>query len=220
MNSSLVGKLAPLSGIIMVVLWLAGIVLIPGGFSYTLTPDQAWQAFSANPGRVQAGALLAGWYSVVFFIAFAGSVFDALRRAEAKEGPFAAIGFGGAVVSAFAFAAANGLLWMAGNRAGRPGGVSVEYAVVMNDLYSALLANVLSVGLAAFLGGSGIAALRTRTFPAWLGWVSVVFGVGLLSPIHWIFEGLFTIWVIVVSLLIYKRNQGFEREPTRVMEER
>lgn len=204
MNSSLLGKLTPLSGILMVVLWLAGIVVITGGFSYMLTPEQAHQALSANPGRVQAGALLAGFYSVVFFIAFAGSVFHALRRAEAGESLFAAIGFGGAVLSAAAFAAAYGLLWVAGNRAGRPGGVSAEYAVIMNDVYSALLANVLSVGLAAFIGASGVAALRSRVLPSWLAWVSMAFGVGLLTPLHWLFEGLATVWIVVVSLQLYR----------------
>lgn len=206
MNSSSLERLAPLSGIVMVVLWLAGIVLVTGSFSYTATPEEALQSLGQDPGRTQAGALLAGFYSVVFFVAFAGSVFNALRQAEAEDSPFASIGYGGAAVCAVAFAVAYGLLWVAANRAGGVGGVSAEYAVIVNDLYSALLANVLSVGLAVFIGASGIAALRTGAFPIWLGWVSVVFGIGLLTPAHWVFEGLSTIWIFIVSIHLYRRS--------------
>ncbi len=76
----------------------------------------------------------------------------------------------------------------------------------MHDLYSVLLAGVISFGLAAFIGATGIISLRTRLFPAWLGWASVVFAVGLMTPLHFIFEGLAIIWIVVVSLLLYQRG--------------
>ncbi len=219
MSVDRLSKWAPLSGIVMVVLWVVGILDVTSGFGYTATPAQALHRFSQDPVRVQRGALLAGYLAPVFLIWFAGSLFSALREGEAESGPLPAIAFGGGVVCSIALVLGYGVLWVAATRAGRVGSLSADYAVVMNDLYSIVLANVLSVGLVAFIGATGIASLRSGIFPAWLGWVSVVFGLGLLTPIHWIFEGLSTIWVIVVSLLLYKRNQGIESDPTGVPEE-
>lgn len=207
MNTARLSKLAPLSGIIMVVLWIFGLILVTAEFGYTITRNEALDGLSENPARIQAGTLLAGFYSVVFLIGFAGSVSSALRDAETEGGRLAAIAFGGALVAGIALASGYAILWVAATRAGRPGSVTAEYAVIMNDLYSARLANVLSVGLAAFTGTTGIISLRTRLFPAWLGWVSVVFGVGLLTPMHWVFEGLATAWIVVVSIQLYRRDR-------------
>jgi hypothetical protein len=202
MNSAGFMQIAPLSGIVLVVTWLVGAVLIGGGFGYMTAPGDVIDIFNRNPNRVQIGALIAGFYSVVFLILFVGTVFSALREREA--GTLAAVALGGGVVCAIALALGYGVMWVAAVRAGRPAGISPEYALAMNDLYSVLIANVLSVGLAAFIGAVGIASLGTNLFPTWLGWVSVVFAVGLLTPIHWIFEGLSFIWIVVVSIMMYR----------------
>lgn len=115
----------------------------------------------------------------------------------------AAFSLGGGVVTAIGMAIGCGIIWVAAARAGRIGDLTPEAALILNDLTLVMLANVLSFGLAVFIGATGIGSLQTNLFPAWFGWISVVFAIGLLSPIHYIFEGLAPIWIAVVSIWLY-----------------
>jgi len=200
MNNALFERLAPFSGIVMVVLWVIAIVLT-SPLEYFPTQERAFEILSENATRIQRGALIGGFYSLVFLLWFAGSVFSALRESEGSR--LAAIAFGGAVVCAIGMAVGFGILWVAAARAVRPGGLNPDAAVIMYDLSTVMLASVVSIGLAVFIGATGIGSLRTGLFPAWFGWVSVVFAIGLLTPIHYIFEGLSGIWVILASLLLF-----------------
>jgi hypothetical protein len=196
-------RLLPLTGILSVVLLVFGGVLVTSAFAYWITPEQALEAFNRDPARIQRGALLAGFYAAVLFILFAGSLISALRAHEGPSGPFTPIALAGATLCAIALAIGYGALWVAATRASRPEGITPDYAVVYNDLYSVLLANVATIGLAALIGATGLVSLRTGLFPTWLGWVSVAFAVGLMTPLHWIFEGLALVWIIAVSVLLY-----------------
>jgi hypothetical protein len=195
-------NLAPLGGIVMVVLMVIGFLLI-WPLDYFPSAERALEIFSEDPPRVQRGALLAGFYSVVFLLLFAGSVFSALRNAPGGSGIMAAFALGGGVVTAIGMAIGCGIIWVAAARAGRIGDLTPEAALIMNDLSLVMLANVLSFGLAVFIGATGIGSLQTNLFPAWFGWISVVFAIGLLSPVHYIFEGLAFIWIPVVSIWLY-----------------
>lgn len=57
------------------------------------------------------------------------------------------------------------------------------------------------VGLAA-----GVAVLRSRQLPTWLGWAAIVIGVGVIAPI-WILQvALLYLWAVVVGILMYRRT--------------
>ncbi len=206
MHTNRLDTLAPLSGIAMVGALVTGHLLTGGFGGYRATADRALESVGQDPDRVYVGTLLAGFYSVILLIWFAGSVFSALREREGGTGRLSTIAFGGGIISAIALALGYGVYRHAAARAGMPVGLSLEAATVMHDLYSVLLAGVLSLGLAAFIGATGIVSLRTQLFPRWLGWTSVVFGIGLLTPLHFIFEGLAIIWIVVVSILLYRRG--------------
>jgi hypothetical protein len=57
---------------------------------------------------------------------------------------------------------------------------------------------------------TGMVVLRTRALPVWLGWVSLGVGLWLLiPPIGWAaLISAFPLWVIVVSLLLYRRGEA------------
>lgn len=202
MDSLTLERIAPLSGIAMVVVSIVGLILI-GSFDYFPTAGRALEIFSKNPSRVQRGALIAGFYGVVFLLLFTGTIFNALRSGEGATGWLAASSLGGGVVTAIGMAIGSGIIWVAAARAGRIGDLTPEAALIMNELALVMLANLLSVGLAVFIGATGIGSLQTHLFPAWFGWLSVVFAIGLLSPIHYIFEGLAYIWIAVVSIWLF-----------------
>lgn len=195
-------RIAPLSGIVMVVFSIVGLILI-GSFDYFPTAERALEIFSDKPDRVQRGALIIGFYGVVFLLLFSGTIFNALRNGEAGSGWLAASVLGGGVVTAIGMAIGSGIIWVAAARAGRIGDLTPEAALIMNELGLVMLANLLSVGLAVFIGATGIGALQTHFLPSWFGWLSVVFAIGLLSPIHYIFEGLAFVWIAVVSIWLF-----------------
>ncbi|HEY5728484.1 MAG TPA: hypothetical protein VIS72_00425 [Anaerolineales bacterium] len=207
MNINRLENLAPLSGIVMVGVLVTGHVLTGGFGGYQATAEKAIESVNQDPTRVYVGTLLAGFYSVILLIWFAGSVFSALREREGGAGRLSTIAFGGGVVSAIALALGYGVVRQAVARAGIPGGLGFEAATVMHALYSVFLAGVLSVGLAAFIGATGIVSLRTQLFPTWLGWTSVAMAIGLMTPLHFIFEGLAIIWITIVSILLYQRGK-------------
>jgi hypothetical protein len=194
--------LSPLTGVIMVVLMMAG-ALLASAFDYSPTTDRAVEIFSKNSNRVAIAGLV-GAISAILLAWFAGSVFSALHEREGGTGRLSMIAFGGCVFCAIGMALGYMVIYAAGARAGRPGGVSPEQAVMMYDLYTAILGGVVSVGLAVFIGAAGAVSLRTQLFPTWLGWASVVFAIGLLTPLNYIFEGLALIWVVVVSIRLYR----------------
>jgi hypothetical protein len=64
-----------------------------------------------------------------------------------------------------------------------------------------------AIGMAVLLFGAGLAVLRTRVLPRWLGWVAVVIGVlSLLGPGG--FLGFFVgpIWLAVAAVMLYVRR--------------
>jgi hypothetical protein len=65
--------------------------------------------------------------------------------------------------------------------------------------------------LAGFFSAFGLAAIRGRAFPTWLGWISLALAiVAVILPIGWavvIFA--FPLWILVVSALLW-----MQREPS------
>ena len=58
------------------------------------------------------------------------------------------------------------------------------------------------VTFALFMGASAVVSLRSGLFPAWLGWVSLVIALGLLTPIGYIVIILALLWLLIMSLSI------------------
>lgn len=202
MNASFLEKASPLSGIVTVVLLVYGLALIKPT-DYFPTPERATEIFSENPARIQQGATAAGFYSVVFLLWFVSSVFNGLSQgSENSIAP--AFALGGGIVLAIGLMLANGIFWFAAGRASRAGGMSPETAVIFYDLIQVFLSNVISIGLAVFIGATGIGSLQTHLFPIWLGWASLILAIGLLTPFHYIFEGLGFIWILAASIALYK----------------
>ncbi len=204
MNNSRLERLAPLSGAVTVVLVIIGALLF-GAYDYLPSADRAVEIFSDNPIRVMVGGYL-GSLSAFTLIWFSGSVYSALREREGGTARLSMVVFGGGVASSVALAAGYSVLVTAGVRAGAPGGISPVGAVTLYDLYGSILGQMFAITLAVFIGATAVVSLRTGMFPAWFGWVSALVAFGLLTPIAYIVLGLAVIWMIVVSIWLYRRG--------------
>jgi hypothetical protein len=70
------------------------------------------------------------------------------------------------------------------------------------DFYSHIMGQMFPVTFALFMGASAVVSLRSGLFPAWLGWVSLVIALGLLTPIGYIVIILALLWLLIMSLSI------------------
>lgn len=196
-------RLAPLSGVVAVVLILVAFFVLPTSPDVDASAAKAVSFFSEHRRSQLAIAFLV-WYAMLFGVFFAACLRSYLRARGGPDGPVA-LGFIGMGFFALAFSLAAGVLYAA---ADVPTKISpaAEQALNMlqNDLFPATL-----VGVALFMFGNGLAIVRAqaKTLPTWLGWVALVIGlVAVVPPVSWFsLLGLLG-WTLIVSILIYVRE--------------
>jgi hypothetical protein len=204
MNNSRFERLAPLTGVLTTVLILAGAV---GGSSFDYLPsaDRAAEIYSESPIRVMADGYL-GLVAAFTLIWFAGSVYVDLRKREGGTGRLSMLAFGGGIASGLTVGVAYAVKVTAGARAGATDGISPIAAVTLYDLYSAVIGNLAAFTFAAFIGAAALVWLRTGMTPRWTGWASIVLALGLVSPIGYLFVAFALVWLVVVSVWLYRRG--------------
>ena len=194
-------RFAPLSGIVAVVLWVVGtIVTETTDISDRDTGLELLVVFREDTNTLLAGGIIFA-FGVVFFIWFLGSLRARLWRAEGGLGRLTAIAYGSGLLAALC------LLFQAAP--------IVQGAIDEDDLGPGA-AQSLQLISNAFFGGTeitlipmfvavGLLTLRTRVFPAWLGWVSFVIALILvIIPIGWVgVVFLFPLWTIVTSVILF-----------------
>jgi hypothetical protein len=194
-------RLAPLTGVVFVLLLIASIVLD-----------------GSEPGRSASGAKVLAFYthhqnrmavssavvvvSVFFGLFFYGFLSDHLGREEGVRG-LTRTAFGGAVLFAgggclgagAAFALTDATSWLSPASA-------QTLSLVRLDLNWSFIAAGLSVLLAAY----GLAILKSRLLPRWLGWAALPLAVVALVPvISWAAFFLAGIWTLIASVALFQR---------------
>ena len=91
-------RFAPLTGVVFVVLLVAGVVVI-NNYDYLPPAGEIESFYEDNSTMISVGAFLA-LLSVFFFLWFLGSVRSTLRIAEGGTGRLSAVAFGGGVAAA------------------------------------------------------------------------------------------------------------------------
>ena len=59
-----------------------------------------------------------------------------------------------------------------------------------------------AAGFSAFGIASGLAILRGAALPGWLGWISILIGVVIVTPAEFVAAIALAVWIIIVSILI------------------
>jgi len=206
MNEARLERLAPLTGVISVVLIGIGAALL-GIYEYLPTADSLKEILTDNATDVFAGGYI-GAISAFFMMWFAGSVFNALREREGGTGWLSMVAFGGGVASGVALAVGFSAILASGARAGAEGGITPVEAVTMYDLYGQILGQGFAITMAVFIGATAVVSLRTLIFPKWFGWVSALIAFGLLTPFAYAVLALVLVWLLVVSVWLYWRGRS------------
>ncbi len=205
MSQSRTERLAPLSGVVFVVLFLAGALLV-NNYDYLPPGSEVQRFFTDNATRLQVAGYV-GLVSAAFLIWFAGSVRHSLRPSEGGTGRLSAVAFGGGVAAGALVALAFSVLLVAASRGGSDAGISVDGAAVFYDLYGTAGGSALPVAMAVLIGATAVVVFRTKVWPSWLAWTGAVLALGSLSPIAYIFIGVDLLWILVVSILLYARGR-------------
>jgi membrane-bound ClpP family serine protease len=64
-----------------------------------------------------------------------------------------------------------------------------------------------STGIIVLVLATSLITLRGTLLPRWLGWVGIVLFVVSFTPVGFVAFGLSGIWIIVVSILLYLREE-------------
>jgi hypothetical protein len=204
MNESRLERFAPLTGVISLGLFSIGAALL-GICEYLPSGDRLKEILGDNATNVFAGGYI-GSLSAFFLIWFAGSVFSSLREREGGTGRLSMVAFGGGVASGVALAIGFSAILASGARAGTDGGITPVEAVTMYDLYSQVLGQGFAITMAVFIGATAVVSLRTLMFPRWFSWASALIAIGLLTPFGYAVLAFVLLWLLVVSIWLYRRG--------------
>lgn len=197
-------RYAPLTGVLAVIGWVVGIILVQGVSDKSKGPEILAQ-YRAHDGRILLGGII--WLiATSLFVWFLGSLRSRLLAAEGGAGRLTAIAFAGGIATAVCVA-----LTTTPDMAG---------ALSKEDLDASASVAIHNLGDMFFLGAeyflplllvaSALAALRHGALPRWLAWVSLLVALVLvIGPIGWaalIFA--FPVWVLIVAFLLWRGGAG------------
>jgi hypothetical protein len=195
-------KLAPLTGVVAVILWVIGVAILEGADAPDTDspPAEALSYFQGDENAILAGTFVF-MLGALFFLWFVGSLRAALYWAEGRQGRLSATAFAGGIATGI-----SALLLPAGSAIGALNNddLSAEAAQVLL-MQSDMFFYAAELAAAVLLIATALIALRTQVLPVWLAWITLLIALVLLiPPIGWaaLIFGV-TLWTILVALLLY-----------------
>jgi hypothetical protein len=151
---------------------------------------------------IQVGAALS-LVAAVLLVFFGSVLRQALGRAAGDDSILPRVAFAGFVLIAVG-AGVDASLTFALTEAAEdidPIGVQALQAAWDNDF------GPFAIGQGLLFWGAGLAIVRYRALPVWLGWVAILFGIASMTPAgFFVFLG-GAVWIIIVSVLLTLRNR-------------
>jgi hypothetical protein len=207
-------RFAPLIGVLAVVLTVIGIVLPGSTPDFLDKPQEIADFYADDSGKLIAAAYI-GLLGTVAFLWFLGVLRSRLRRAEGPHGRLSTTALGGGIVAAAMFLLVDGFNLAGALRADEDGRIDPAVAATLYDM-SGLSISLAAFGASVLVVATAALAFRTRVLPRWLGWISVLLGIGLLTPISYIFVGIFLLWLLAVAVLLFLQPVADETASTPV----
>jgi hypothetical protein len=194
-------RFAPLAGLVFLVLAIASVV-VGGEAPSADEPAQEIVEFWKDEETAQIISAVLGAWAAVALVWFAGSVREAITRAEPGPGRLGSLALAGAAITAAGLALLSGLQFAAADWADDvPPDVTHTISALFNDLFFPI-----AVGNAVFLLAAGIGAVRHGAFDKRLGWIAIGLGVLSVTPIGFFALIGMLIWVGITSIVLYRKK--------------
>jgi hypothetical protein len=192
-------RFAPLTGIVFVPLFVAAFV-VGGSTPGAHATGAKVMSFYEKHGTNQKISAFLSVLAVIFLVFFAASLRSHLGRFQEGSG-LARVGYGGALVLAVATASFAAISWaLADARTSVDPSAAQALNILSNDYFWPL-----SVGVALFGIGYGLAIVGSKGLPLWLGVVSLLLGIIGATPLGFLaFIGLMA-WSLFASVLAFRR---------------
>jgi hypothetical protein len=199
MSSFRLERLAPLTGVVFAVIFYAAVFGSGDTPDADAGPAKAVKYWSDNDTK-QIAFAIAGVIATVFFVWFAGALRARLLEAEGGSGRLTSTMYAGAVLFAAGLLANLGITFTVADTAGD---LTPAATQTLSALSSDFFFPLVGGGAILYLAFA-VATLRTRAFPRWLGWVTLVLGVVCFTPVGWVPFLLLGLWTAVVAVLLYR----------------
>jgi hypothetical protein len=207
--SDRVSRLAPLTGVVFVVLLVVAIVTGGETPESSASPAKVIAYYSTHRSEVETSAILFA-LAFLFLVLFAGALRSYLRRTPAAEGLSALVLAGGVLMAAGALLG-TGIEYGLAHQLQHLGPQTAQaLSFLSEELFLPIIGGAFILAIS-----SGLAILRGAQLPRWLGWVVIVLGIAAIVPPA-SFPALlgFAIWTLVVSILMYRRTGTDMSSPT------
>jgi hypothetical protein len=208
-SSAALARWAALGGILYVVLFIIGtILLFDGAPDGDASPAKviAYYSDSGHRDKINIGWIISG-LGVFFFLWFLSALRRTVRRHEGDDGFLTALAtIGGVVYASLALAALavnQGIRTMSDDTYRHQVFPGLIHAA--NDASYVLHATG-GAGASAMIIAASLAALRAAAVPAWAGWLGVAAGILALGSIAFFPQAAIAIWILVVSGLLFARG--------------
>lgn len=159
-------------------LFFVALILLRNDPASETSPAETFAYWQDDRGRHQIIGLIVVPLIACLLIFFAAGLRGRLQRGNGDSG-HGSVAFGGALLAAATFALV-GMLEAAMTNAAHEGDRQAVYTLSQLHSYDWLAWNV---AFAALLLATGIGARRNGMLPAPLGWVTIVMGAALLTPV-------------------------------------
>lgn len=194
-------RAASLTGAAFTVLVAIGAVLAGSAPADTASGQAVIAFYVKNGARQKASdAFLA--FAFVALVFFAGWLRVYFRRQAARDG-LTVTALAGASLLAAGQTIGAGLSW---SLAAAPGQLAPAAAQALNTAANDLVLTS-TAGWFIFSVAAGLAIIRSRALPGWLGWVSFVIAVVVLTPAEFAAFFAFALWTAIVSVLTWRRSR-------------
>ena len=193
-------RFAPLAGVVFAALTVLAVLGLGGDTpDIDSSPQDVAAFFSAHSGREESAAFLLS-VAVVFLVIFGASLRAALRLPEGVADGWSNVAFGGALVASAGFLAAAAVRLAIAEAADKH--VPLAAVQALNALDNAAFLSLAS-GLGIMLLGAAGAMIGMRGRMRGLGWVALIIGVLVFTPLGEL--GFFAsgIWIILASLALF-----------------
>lgn len=198
-------RFAPLTGAIFVVLLVIGFIPLGGNTPDTDASAAKIISFYHDHETKEILAIVVVALAALFLALFAVAIRDYLRDTGGGEF-WPTVALIGAALSVAGLFVAGGMHFalvdganLSHNRTLSPDAM-VALNTLDNDNFIAF-----SVPLGIMLFGAAGSVLGGAALPKWMAWVAIVLGICFFTPIGFFAFGLTGIWIIVTSVLMYRR---------------